>query len=322
MTNSAVDYQRILDRYGLGILTEIMPLKQGYANDNTLLITDQCKVLYRICKQQPARLLAYEVRLMDLLKANRLKIAYPIADLEEEYIQSSKEGLVMLYEFKDGNEPPLSEATVQQIANEIGRLSTLNYPNHLVKKNAIHIEHCMSLLAQFEQCKNLMTDVFAYFTEQTNYLVENLDSSLPLGLVHGDVFPNNTIFQGNHLEAIIDFEEACTDHLLFDVAMTINGFCFKNNELQMDLLLAFLTAYQVQRPLRSAEWEQLPLYLQWTSHGMLSWHLKNDLIHTPNEEQLARVQELMQRTQWIRANEAKIAAEIGHLNRETMTPLS
>ena len=62
---------------------------------------------------------------------------------------------------------------------------------------------------------------------------------------------------------------------------------------------------------------QLSVYMQWCSHGMLSWHLKNDLLNSHNEVQKNRVVELMERTQWMRQHSAlisEIAEEVRNMS--------
>lgn len=298
--------EQLISKYNVGKVKGVESLTQGYANENLKLITEQDPFLYRICKQQPLHLLEYEVRLMLALKKAGIKTAFPIADREGDVIQQSEEHFVMLYEFKDGHEPELTEKSAFQIGIEVGKLSKIPLKNALEKKNAVHIDNCHTLIDEFSQCKNSMPEVFGYFKEQTDYLTSQLDTTLPRGVVHGDIFPNNTIYYGEDLLAIIDFEEACSDQLMFDVGMTINGFCFINNELQPALLQSFLKAYNSERKMTDKEWEVLPIYMQWGSHGMLSWHLRNELINVPNPTQYERVLELMRRTQWMRSNEKEI----------------
>ncbi|WP_420579673.1 homoserine kinase [Reichenbachiella sp.] len=298
--------EQLLEKYSLGKIIGVESLTQGYANENLKVITEQASILYRICKQQPLHLLEYEVRLMHALKKAGIKTAFPLADQAGKFIQQSEEHFVMLYEFKEGHEPELTANSASQIGREVGKLSLIRLTDELEKKNAVHIDNCHALIDEFGQCKNAMPEVFGYFKNQTDYLTSQLDTALPRGVVHGDIFPNNTIYKGEDLMAIIDFEEACSDQLMFDVGMTINGFCFVNNELQPDLLRSFLDAYHSVRNMTDSEWQALPIYMQWGSHGMLSWHLRNELINVPNQTQYERVLELMRRTQWMRSNEKEI----------------
>lgn len=294
--------QELVDRYGLGKISEKKTLSEGYANENYKVIVDGQPILYRICKQQPLELLEYELRLMKCLKGMDFPTAFPLADANGEMIQRTMEGNVMLYEFKDGHEPEVNADTAAEMGRAIGRLSQLELEPGLEKKNAVHLDNCEILIKEFDQATNQIPEVFDYFIEQTQYVKESIVSDIPRGVVHGDAFPNNTIFDGNKLVSIIDFEEACSDYLMFDVGMTINGFCFVNNQLQTDLMDAFLTAYNAQRHMSEEEWNLLPIFIQWGAHGMLSWHLRNNLLYDKNQKQYERVLELMNRAKYMRAH--------------------
>ena len=47
----------------------------------------------------------------------------------------------------------------------------------------------------------------------------------PRGFIHSDLFRDNTLFDGDQLNGILDFYELNKDELLFDIAITLNDFC-------------------------------------------------------------------------------------------------
>lgn len=80
-------------------------------------------------------------------------------------------------------------------------------------------------------------------------------SALPTGLVHADLFRDNTLFVGDALTGLLDFYAACEDAWLYDLAVTANDFCRAADgaHLAEDLVAALLAGYQQQRPLTAAE---------------------------------------------------------------------
>ncbi|MHC2990624.1 hypothetical protein OB13_03140 [Pontibacter sp. HJ8] len=307
--------QEALQAYGLDAIS-FTELASGYANVNYKVWTATGPVLLRLCRQQPLALLAYEATLMQQLRQLAFPTAYPIPRPNGAYVTQVGEENVMLYDFVQGQEPEVNPATSAEIGEAVGKLSTLQLGPELQKTNAVHIRNCQQLIAEFSQATNQYPDIFRYFEEQTAYLEPLLARPLPRGIIHGDVFPNNTLFAGDKLLAIIDFEEACTDHLLMDVGMSMNGFCFVDNRLDMGLAESFLAAYTRHRPLQEEEWALLPVYLQWGAHGMLSWHLRNNLLYHEKPHQLARVRELMERTIELRQTEDIILNDIATLARQ------
>lgn len=78
--------------------------------------------------------------------------------------------------------------------------------------------------------------------------------ALPRGVIHADLFPDNVFFEDDDVSGMIDFYFACSDALAYDVAITLNAWCFESrhefNATKSKLLLA---AYQKLRPFTTEE---------------------------------------------------------------------
>ena len=84
--------------------------------------------------------------------------------------------------------------------------------------------------------------------------------SLPQGVIHADLFPDNVFFLGGTLSGLIDFYFACTDTLVYDVAICLNAWCFEpDHSYNVTKGRALLSNYAKTRPLSPEEWEKLPL---------------------------------------------------------------
>lgn len=85
----------------------------------------------------------------------------------------------------------------------------------------------------------------------------------PRGFIHSDLFRDNTLFDGDQLNGILDFYELNHDELLFDIAITLNDFCteYPDVALNENKAIAFLSAYETIRPLTADERSCLELYL-------------------------------------------------------------
>jgi homoserine kinase type II len=89
--------------------------------------------------------------------------------------------------------------------------------------------------------------------------------------VHGDLFVDNAKFHEDELVGVIDFEMASTDRLLWDVAVTLNDWCWQPSAKQMGgpagryhagRVRSFLRAYDRMRPLTGPERRALPSELR------------------------------------------------------------
>lgn len=96
-------------------------------------------------------------------------------------------------------------------------------------------------------------------------LQKDWPEDLPQGAVHCDLFPDNVLFQDGGVNGVIDFYFAATDLFAYDLAMTLNAWCFRRSEDGDDVIWdkerarAMLEAYQGTRPLFGDEKAALSL---------------------------------------------------------------
>lgn len=301
--------ERVLKEYDLGSVEAINDQSHGYANRNFVVKCSCGQIFVRFCDQQVIENIKQEMLLMSVLKENNFKTAYPIQRTDGGFISFLNEVPVVIYEFLQGELPELNEDVVSQIARAVGLLSSIQAPGELIKKNAISLSDSREIIRSEAFRKSPYADVSENFISLFNLLEDKLLVKLPQGIVHGDVFPDNTLFDNNKLVGLIDFEEFAIDNLLFDVGMTINGFCFDGVELKNKLLRAFVRSYTGIRKLTEEEIKNLPYYICWGALGMTSWHL-HQLLYRRNRVQLKRVRLLLERARLAEINRKLIEDEI------------
>ena len=120
----------------------------------------------------------------------------------------------------------------------------------------------------------------------------------PQGIVHGDLFRDNVLFEGAKVSGVIDFYHACQASLLFDLAVLANDWAWDKElgDYDYTLLSAIVDAYQVQRPWTAMERDLWPRCLEiaalrfWISR-LVSYYLpgyqkhsvEGDTAKDPNE---------------------------------------
>src|SRR5262245_42663633 len=84
-------------------------------------------------------------------------------------------------------------------------------------------------------------------------------SSLPEGVIHADLFPDNVLFVDNELSGLIDFYFACCDSLAYDLAVTLNAWCFEpDGSFNLTKGRALVAGYQSKRRLEPAKRPAMP----------------------------------------------------------------
>jgi homoserine kinase type II len=86
--------------------------------------------------------------------------------------------------------------------------------------------------------------------------------TLPCGVVHGDLFCDNILFQGNDVSGIIDFYYAHDAPYVMDIAIALNAQAVLLSADDDSRIQSFLDGYQSLRPLGEEEREAMPLLLR------------------------------------------------------------
>ena len=144
--------------------------------------------------------------------------------------------------------------------------------------------------------QQLLDQVFDKFAE-----VKQRYPNLPKGLIHGDVFRDNTLFVGDKLSALLDFSTVTHDDWLMDIAITINDFCtnYPDVSLDMNRVIPFVNAYSDVRKMTDQEKMALPMYLVmaacrfWVSRLQIA--TRNQLESRINEDVLQKDPDEMRR---------------------------
>jgi homoserine kinase type II len=78
----------------------------------------------------------------------------------------------------------------------------------------------------------------------------------PRGLVHGDAFPDNVLWIGDQVSAILDWEMSGIDPFAYDLGVAVNAWCFAGS-FQADRARALLAGYTARRKLEPETAEAL-----------------------------------------------------------------
>ncbi|MBX3160512.1 MAG: homoserine kinase [Deltaproteobacteria bacterium] len=78
------------------------------------------------------------------------------------------------------------------------------------------------------------------------------------GIIHGDLFRDNVLWEGDRVSAILDFEQASGGSFAYDIAVCLNDWCWTGAP-RLDLAQALLAGYGRVRPLTAADRAALPI---------------------------------------------------------------
>ena len=115
--------------------------------------------------------------------------------------------------------------------------------------------------------RDVAPDLLDLFAAELDFLEAHwpraLPPELPVGIIHGDFFPDNLLWEGGAISGVIDFYFACKEALAYDLAVTLNSWCFGTaGEFDESRAGAIVAGYEAVRPLTSAEKAAMPWFLR------------------------------------------------------------
>ena len=250
----------LVAQYGLGPLIDYQGSAEGIENTTYFLTTDESDrnseeytqperdFVLTLFETLTAEQLPFYVELLTLLHGKGLPVPCPLRDANGEAIQSLHGKPVLLIPKMPGDHPKI--ATAEQ-CRAIGKaLAQL----HLISLDAgIEQEAQRDIDWLRETAEALLTDLDADEQALAQEELQNLtdiasSTELPTTVIHGDLFRDNTLFEGDQLSALIDFYNAGTGYLMMDLAIVVNDWCSEiDGRLDTDRSNAMITAYAEQR---------------------------------------------------------------------------
>jgi len=105
--------------------------------------------------------------------------------------------------------------------------------------------------------------------DELHYLMEAwpMVGTLPSGVVHADLFPDNVFFLHGKLSGVIDFYFACNDLWTYDLAITLNAWCFEAADWAFNVTKAkaLMAGYEAVRPLTDMEKQAFVTLARWAA---------------------------------------------------------
>jgi homoserine kinase type II len=270
--------------YDLGELVSYTGITEGIENSNYLLILTSGKYILTLYEKrvQPTDL-PFFLNLMKYLAEAGVSCPRPIAARNGSVLSELAGRPCALISFLAGISP---KHPTSQHCGELGRvmaelhLAGSNFD--LSRPNNLSVGAWRGLL---KKCGPLVNDLHTGFYDQLEneilILEQEWPMTLPSGVIHGDLFPDNVFFQDERLTGIIDFYFACKDSYIFDLAVCINSWCFElDNSFNITKAQALLDNYSAVRVISQIEIDALPILARGAAVRFLLTRLY-DWIHPP-----------------------------------------
>ena len=305
-TLSSSELADIVTQYPIGTPLKLEEIPGGFGNSNFKLTTTEGEFLLKICDEKDPAELKMQVSLLQHLSEHAYPTVYPILTKDQKPLTHETFGSVMLYPFLQGGQPQSSPNTLAQLGEALAKLHHIP-PISGLPHFAMGISQMLPFFEEVQSTQFVNHPFVKSLKSQLESMKPQLNAQLPKGLLHGDLFLDNTLFDGEQMVAILDFEEGCYDCLLIDVGMTLIGCCYTpQQELNLKAAHRFLVAYNAVRPMTENEWEHLDCFVHYAALSIAFWRFRQFNIRRPDAHRANTYQEMITRSeQWKIANSDK-----------------
>jgi homoserine kinase type II len=249
----------VQERYVIGDVTAVRRLHGGYANDVFLLTRRTSHVVLRV-KYPPVDLdsIAWEHRLLTLLNSTMPEVPAPLQSRDGTMMFLHDGRPVSLVPYVHG--APAGPEHRLAVAKTLGRLhsAAVDLPERPSHRRLRDLP--------FPEVRQLPTALARWLPRIREARAAAIDlvrqlsrtGRLRTGITHNDVFPGNILIHDGRVSALLDWEEADVDWLIWDLACGLWTFCNHRDEaLDANAAKAFLGAYREAGGLVSSEEEDL-----------------------------------------------------------------
>ena len=256
------DLAAIADAFALGRVLGWSAVAAGTINSNYALTTERGRVFVRVNEGKSESDVAWEARLVHALAGHALSTPPPRAARDGKHYAPLGPKFVSVFDWVDGEHrlevtPAIATALGAQLATlhriglelpESWRRASIYDHAHLVAR---HRGFADSTDPQLAAAIAILGDELQHAEAATA-----IRTAATHGMIHGDLFRDNVLWDGPRLVAILDFEQASGGSLAYDLAVCINDWCWDGSP-RIDLGGALLAGYGRVRALTAADREAL-----------------------------------------------------------------
>ena len=250
-------------RYEVGELLSAKGIAEGVENSNYLIETTTNRFILTLYEKRVNDAeLPFFMDLLEHLSARGCRVPRFIADKNGQRLQQLGGRPACLIEFLTGIS--VTEPTVAQshsTGRALGEMHAAAADFTGSRKNMLDLPAWHDLArkcgAHFDE---IAPGLGGRVADELAFLDAHWPATLPSGVIHADLFPDNVLIQGAEVTGLIDFYFSCTEIRVFDLAVTHSAWCFdfNGNTYHADRAAALVGGYEETLGLSGEEREAFP----------------------------------------------------------------
>jgi homoserine kinase type II len=240
--------------YGLPAPERAVAEPKGSVNTNFHLWAGGRRWFLRVNEGKSDADVAFEAAVLRHLEAQRFPAVRLVSTVggASHVVVAGKQA--MLFAFAPGEERERAEVAAvhcRAVGEHLGRLHDGAIDFRCERRNPYGRARVATWVAELEPDGDGDPAVAAALPMIRDELAATELPPSPAGLVHGDLFLDNVLWQGDTLSAVLDWEMSCTDAFAYDLAVVLNAWCYGSG-YEAGLARAVLDGYRSRARLAPA----------------------------------------------------------------------
>lgn len=236
--------------YYLGELVSFQGISGGVENTNYFLNTTTGKYVLTLFEEFEFDEVPYFLDVVAHLKHKGFNVPAALIDIHGERLRTVKGRPAIIVDcFPGEGLESTNEESCRLMGAALAQLHVAgeDFPHHRESHRGEAWWHKTSKAIAPELEPEQAHLLLSQIAEFDHFIAQH--PNLPKATIHGDLFFNNTLFEGDQLSAIIDFYNACHSWVMYDLAIVVNDWCsdMSTGELDMAKYRALLNAYIHER---------------------------------------------------------------------------
>lgn len=252
-----------LESYDIGTLLSYKGIAEGVENTNFLLRTTKGTFILTLYEKRVNKDdLPFFLGLMEHLAARNLSCPLPVHRNDGEILSELAGRPAAIITFLEGmwlRKPQAKHC--RELGVAIANFHLKGQDFEIKRRNGLELSDWRPLWGLARgKADTVQAGLVAEIDGHLDELESSWPQSLPSGVIHADLFPDNVFFIGDELSGLIDFYFACNDTFAYDISICINAWCFEaDGSFNMTKAMAFFKGYESIRKLEPEERAAMPL---------------------------------------------------------------
>ena len=226
------EIEDFLKDYSIGNLISFEGIVKGTENTNYKIITTKNKYILTILEKrvQPEDL-PFFMDLQNELAAHGFDCPLPVKNNKKSIINKLKDKSAVIISFLQGeNLTNVMPEHCYELGLKIAKFTNITKNLNLSRPNSVGYKTWVSIYENFKNINNeSYQEYFQLLSNELIFLKNNWPINLPTAIIHADLFIDNILFIKNKISGIIDFYFSCNDFIAYELALTINAWCFNDD---------------------------------------------------------------------------------------------